>query len=61
VELGKREGRGLYRAKDGRRIQADINGSYNTLRKEFPNAFPNSWIAGQEIVGAAVHPRRLAV
>src|SRR6202035_2077172 len=25
---GKRENRGLYRAKDGRRIQADINGSY---------------------------------
>jgi putative transposase len=57
---GKRENRGLYRAKDGRRIQADINGSYNILRKEFPNAFSDSQARpGQEIGGAAVHPRRL--
>jgi putative transposase len=49
---GKREARGLYRAKDGRRIQADINGSYNTLRKEFPNAFSDSQARpGQEIGG----------
>ena len=33
---GKREKRGLYRASDGRRIHADINGSYNILRKAFP-------------------------
>ena len=58
---GKREKRGLYRAKDGRRINADINGSYNILRKECPKAFSNSLLRGQEIVGAAVHPRRLAV
>jgi len=36
---GKREKRGLYRASDGRRIHADINGSYNILRKAFPNSF----------------------
>jgi putative transposase len=58
---GKREKRGLYRAKDGRRINADINGSYNILRKEYPKAFSDSLLRGQEIVGAAVHPRRLAV
>jgi putative transposase len=52
---GRRERRGLYRASDGRRINADINGSYNIMRKAFPNSF------GQGIVGAAVHPRRLAV
>jgi putative transposase len=57
---GKRENRGFYRAKDGRRIQADINGSYNILRKEFPNAFSDSQARpGQEIGDAAVHPRRL--
>ncbi len=56
---GKRETRGLYRASDGRRIHADVNGSYNTLRKEFPNAFPNSF--GQGIEAPAVVPRRLAV
>jgi putative transposase len=56
---GKRETRGLYRASDGRRIHADVNGSYNTLRKEFPNAFPHSF--GQGIEVPAVVPRRLAV
>jgi putative transposase len=36
---GKRVKRGLYRASTGRRIQADVNGSYNTLRKAVPNSF----------------------
>ncbi|HEX6481713.1 MAG TPA: transposase [Ktedonobacteraceae bacterium] len=58
---GKREKRGLYRASDGRRINADVNGSYNILRKQCPKAFSDSLLRGQEIVGAAVHPRRLAV
>ena len=52
---GKREKRGLYRAADGRRIHADINGSYNILRKAFPNSF------GQGIEVAAVRPRWLAI
>jgi putative transposase len=58
---GKRETRGLYRAANGRRVQADVNGSYNSLRKEFPHAFPKSQARpGQGIVGAAVHPRRMS-
>jgi len=36
---GKRINRGLYRAKDGRTLNADINGSYNILRKALPTAF----------------------
>ena len=52
---GKREKRGLYRAADGRRIHADVQGSYNILRKAFPNSF------GQGIAAPAVVPRRLAV
>jgi putative transposase len=52
---GRREKRGLYRASDGRRINADINGSYNILRKAFSESF------GQEIGGPAVAPGRLAV
>lgn len=36
---GKRICRGLYRAKSGRLCNADINGSYNIMKKEFPNAF----------------------
>ena len=58
---GKRETRGLYRAANGRRVQADVNGSYNALRKAFPNAFPKSHLPdGQGIVGAAVHPCRMS-
>ncbi len=36
---GKRVKRGLYRAKDGRHINADINGSGNIIRKVAPDAF----------------------
>jgi putative transposase len=38
---GKRVKRGLYRAKDGRTLNADVNGSYNILRKALPTAFAN--------------------
>ena len=37
--LGKRVERGLFRASDGRTIQADLNGSYNIIRKVAPSAF----------------------
>jgi putative transposase len=57
---GRREKRGLYRAKDGRRVQSDVNGSYNILRKAFPKAFSESQARpGQEIAGPAVVPCRL--
>ncbi|HEY7122947.1 MAG TPA: transposase [Ktedonobacterales bacterium] len=36
---GKRVKRGLYQASDGRTLHADVNGSYNTLRKAVPDAF----------------------
>jgi putative transposase len=36
---GKRIKRGLYRTSSGRLINADVNGSYNILRKAIPNAF----------------------
>jgi putative transposase len=52
---GKRVARALYRAKDGRPIHADVNGSYNTLRKAFPDAFSNGTEA------PAVGPVRLAI
>ena len=52
---GKREKRGLYRASNGRRIHGDVHGSYNILRKAFPNSF------GQGIEVPAVVPRRQAV
>jgi len=36
---GRRIHRGLFKSSLGRIINADVNGSYNILRKEFPNAF----------------------
>ncbi|TAF92697.1 MAG: transposase [Oscillatoriales cyanobacterium] len=38
---GKRIKRGLYRTSCGRLINADVNGSYNILRKAIPNALCN--------------------
>jgi putative transposase len=35
---GKRIKRGLYKTSSGRLINADVNGSYNILRKAIPNA-----------------------
>jgi putative transposase len=37
--LGKRIYRGLFRASDGRLLNADVNGSGNIIRKVVPNAF----------------------
>ncbi len=50
VFSGKRIKRGLYRAKDGRTLNADVNGSYNILRKALPDAF------GQGIEAPVVGP-----
>ena len=38
VYLGKRISRGLFRSKNGRLINADVNGAYNIMKKAFPNA-----------------------
>jgi len=53
--LGKRLKRGLYQSRHGIRFNADVNGSYNILRKASPNAF----VQGSR--GCAVHPIRLHV
>ncbi|NER20367.1 MAG: IS200/IS605 family element transposase accessory protein TnpB [Symploca sp. SIO1C2] len=54
VFSGKRIQRGLYRTDGGFLYQADVIGSYNILRKAFPNAFTRYGI--QRCV---VHPRRI--
>ncbi|MHB8600251.1 MAG: RNA-guided endonuclease InsQ/TnpB family protein [Ktedonobacteraceae bacterium] len=54
---GTRIARSWYRAKDGQVIHADINGSYNILRKSSSDPLQ----VGRGVVGAAVLPRRLAV
>ncbi len=50
---GKRIKRGLYKTSSGRLINADVNGSYNILRKAIPNAFSNG------IESCVVQPRRV--
>ncbi|MEG3925460.1 MULTISPECIES: transposase [unclassified Microcoleus] len=50
---GKRIKRGLYKTSSGRLINADVNGSYNILRKAIPNAFSNG------IGSCVVQPRRV--
>jgi putative transposase len=50
VYAGKRIQRGLFRASDGRLINADINGALNIARKAVPDAFADG------IEGVAVRP-----
>jgi putative transposase len=57
VFSGKRIARSWYRTKDGTVLHADINGSYNILRKS--SSDPSQ--LGRGVGGAAVLPRRLAV
>ena len=58
---GKRIGRRnrLYRTKDRRIICADVNGSYNILRKSKPDAFAHAGAKG--IAAYVVQPLRLAI
>ncbi len=57
VFSGKRIARSWYRASDGTIIHADINGSFNILRKSTSDLLQ----LGRGVAGAAVRPRRLAV
>ena len=61
---GKRIKRGLYRASDGRVLNADINGAGNTIRKVAPDAF--SKVEGVEdgkavLASLVVHPVRFVI
>jgi len=60
---GKRIKRGLYRASDGRKINADINGAGNIIRKVAPDAFGIRVVEDGKAVLASlvVHPVRLVV
>ena len=57
VFSGRRIARSWYRASDGTILHADVNGSYNILRKSTSDLLQ----LGRGVVGAAVSPRRLAV
>jgi putative transposase len=60
---GKRVKRGLYRASDGRKINADINGAGNIIRKVAPDAFGLRAVEDGKAVLASlvVHPVRIVV
>ncbi len=53
---GRRVKRGLYKSKSGRTINADVNGSYNIMRKVAPKA-----LRGKGVEDVVVHPVRLHV
>lgn len=53
VFSGKRKARGLYKSKNGTLINADVNGSYNIMKKAIPNAFADG------IESRVVRPRRI--
>ncbi len=60
---GKRVKRGMYQSKSGQIINADVNGSYNIMRKALPNAFKGNGIGDVNgmIVSLVVHPERIVV
>ena len=58
--MGKRVKRGLYKSSKGIRINADVNGSYNILRKAVPNVFYKN-ITEYGIEGVVVHPEFIVI
>jgi putative transposase len=54
IYLGKRVKRGLFKSSTGKTINADVNGSYNILRKCKPSAFN-----AKGVQGVVVHPHIL--
>ena len=44
--VGKRIKRGLFQSANGRLINADVNGSYNIMKKVVPNVFNTDGIEG---------------
>src|SRR5712692_6447106 len=61
---GKRLTRGLYRASDGRYVNADINGAGNIIRKVAPDAFSEARAVedGKGVLASlVVHPVRIVI
>jgi len=63
VFSGRRIKRGMYKSKQGHKINADINGSYNIMRKALPNVFRDNGIGDVNgtHVSLVVHPERIVV
>jgi IS605 OrfB family transposase len=60
---GKRIKRGMYKSQAGRKINADVNGSYNIMRKALPNVFQDNGIGdvNTDLAPLVVHPVRIVV
>lgn len=60
---GKRIKRGMYQSKSGTKLNADVNGSYNIMRKALPNVFQDNGIGdvNKTIRSLVVHPERIVV
>ncbi len=60
---GKRVTRGMYISSTGQEINADVNGSYNIMRKALPNVFTDNGIGdvNKTISSLVVHPERIVV
>ena len=60
---GKRVERGLYRASNGRYINADLNGAYNIIRKVAPDAFESEGVEDGKGIATplVVHPVRIVI
>ena len=54
-DKSRRVHRGLFQANDGRKINADINGAYQIMRKVFPN------VNADGIEGVALRPTVVAI
>ena len=59
--LGKRTKRGLYRSKEGKIINADINGSYNIMRKGLVKASLDGKVTYPECRGFVYNPDKFNV
>ena len=53
--MGNRIKRGTFRSADGTLIHADLNASYNIIKKAIPEAFANG------IEGIGSYPRSLSI
>jgi putative transposase len=60
---GKRVKRGMYKSKSGRMFNADVNGSFNIMRKALPNAITCNGIGDVNgmLSSLVVHPERIVV
>lgn len=56
VYLGGRVKRGLFKSSNGTKINADVNGSLQIVRKVFPNAFTAEGIASAAVAPVKVLP-----